>query len=177
MSSTPPQSGAVDRLDLWKHFAQTGGNDKDRMINICSWLLAFSVALAGLTFVQEVHPHLLSKRWTFVALAVFGFLTSLASALVALIYGGYANWNWAKADQIARLNEWKVLDPKNDPWTDEQKASSAGVLARCSRWLARPRETYSSLAPVVVFYIVLSLVLAASHVAIMMLACSVSENA
>jgi hypothetical protein len=174
MNSAPLQSGALDWIDVWEHFAQTGGNDKDRMVNICSWLLAFSVALASLAFVQEVHPHLLSKRWTFTVLAVFGLLTSLTSGLVALIYGGYANWNWAKADQIARVNGCGLLNPSNDPWTEEQKAISGSVFARWARCLARPTETYSSLAPVFVFYIGLSLVLAASHIAIMILACRVS---
>ena len=42
----PAQNHTHD-YDLWKYYGAIGGADKDRMIQIVSWLLAFSSGILG----------------------------------------------------------------------------------------------------------------------------------
>ena len=155
MNSSGSQRDASDMVALWKHFAETGDHDKNSMVQICNWLLAISVAIVGLAFAKDVHTRFVNERWTFLILGSFGTVISLVSVSVALIYGGYANWNWAKADQVARDNNWNDLDPDHDPWTEDQKTHS-WVLARWARCLSYPVNTYNRLAPIFIVYFGLS---------------------
>ncbi|HWB41310.1 MAG TPA: hypothetical protein VG500_08635 [Gemmatimonadales bacterium] len=43
-------------LELWKHFAGFGGEDKNRMVTIASWLLGFSAALLAFAAQRLVDP-------------------------------------------------------------------------------------------------------------------------
>lgn len=139
-------------------------------MQVCTWLLTASVAIVGFAFTHEPQLHLLSGRETVLVLAWVGLAISLLTALVALTYGGYASRNWAKADQIARVNGWQVLDPSDDPWTCEQKKALPRAYAAWALRLSAPRDTYSSLAPIFLVYIALAVLSAAAHLAIILLA-------
>jgi hypothetical protein len=160
----------TEAIDLWKAYAGTGGADKNWMINICNWLLGFSIAVIGFAFAQGIHTKLVSEPIAYAILAFFGFMLSIVSAFVTLIYGGYANWNWAKADQIARVYKWKILDPYDDPWTDERKKLGSSLFARLSRRLIAPADSYGRLAPIFIIYLTLSLLSAGVHIIIMIVA-------
>jgi hypothetical protein len=87
-----------------------------------------------------------------------------------LIYGGYANWNWAKADQIGRIYEWATLYPDDVSWTDEEKKHGSKLLAKWARDLSAPTPAYHGLAPIFRIYFTLSLLSIAAHVTLMVLA-------
>lgn len=88
-------NGDSDLIELWKHYANTGGKDKNTKVLVCNWLLALSIAISGFCLVQEIHSHILSDRFTIAILSCCGVIVSFLSSLVSLTYGGYANWNWA----------------------------------------------------------------------------------
>ena len=156
---------------MWKKFAETGGADKDRMVHVCNWLLSFSVAIIGVAFAKGVDPSIVTKGAAIAILGGLGLLLSIASALVTIIYGGYANWNWAKADQIARVYHWDILKPKDEPWTAMQKLQDSCLLAKWGRCWSAPADTYSRLAPIFNLYFVLALLSAFVHIIIMGMAC------
>src|SRR5438128_2068543 len=80
-------------LELWKHFATFGGEDKNIMVAVVSWILGFSATIIG-----YIVTELLEYNWawftnplkTFV-IALLGGVASYAAGYVALLYGGYAN--------------------------------------------------------------------------------------
>ena len=84
-------------FEVWKYYGGIGAADKDRMIQIVTWLLGFSAAIIGFYYASGKLVEPLGK----VLLIVIGILVSLLAAFVALLYGGYAAWNWAIADRIA----------------------------------------------------------------------------
>lgn len=100
-----------DRLiQLWQHFASVGGNDKDRMVTAATWLLAFSGAIVGYIVTKGLSSDHYEAS---VFLAALGLIVSLLAAFVTLMYGGYANSNWAIADTIAIKRKWYDLIPAN----------------------------------------------------------------
>jgi len=125
------------------------------MVTVCTWLLGFAVAVVGLAFAQGVQSTLVSGKAALTILASLGFGLSIVSFFAALIYGGYANRNWATADEIARHYKWDVLYPDHEPWTDQQKRCPERRLGKWARRLSKPRDTYSQLAPIFIVYLVL----------------------
>ena len=113
-----------------------------------TWLLGFSAAIIGF----QAKGELKDPRIT-----IFGILVSLVAAYVSLLYGAYAAWNWATADDISKAYEWKELRPDYHP-TSTSKAGWQGSLAR---GLAGPCE--GKIAPVFWTFWVFSLVSAAIH--------------
>jgi hypothetical protein len=148
-----------------------GGADKNTMVQICNWLLGFSIVIVGFAFGKDLDKGILGERFVF-SMAFFGFIISIVSASVSLIYGGYANWNWAKADQIARDYVdygLRILDPDDAPWTDDQKKRGFGLPAWVLN-LSTPTPRYHRLAPIFWIYFVLSLLSMAVHITLMVLA-------
>lgn len=93
--------------------------------------------------------------------ASFGLGLSIVSIFAVLIYGGYANRNWATADEIADRYGWDLLDPEHEPWTEIQERGRNRLLGRWARELSKTRNPYSQLAPIFWVYLVLSVALAA----------------
>jgi hypothetical protein len=89
--------------------------------------------------------------------AIFGVLLSLVAAYVALLYGAYAAWNWAIADEIACAYQWRELCPDHDPIPSSASAWQGALV----RWLARPCQ--GKIAPVLWAFVAFSLVSAAIH--------------
>jgi hypothetical protein len=132
-------------FEVWKYYASAGGVDKDRMIQIATWLLGFSAGILSLFATGKLT----------VPLAVFlllflGILVSVLAAFVALLYGGYATRNWAIADQIARTYAWPELLPTNNP-----------IPQSTACWWAKPRP--GKLAPVFWLFFIASIVSAVVH--------------
>jgi hypothetical protein len=153
--------------EAWKHFAKTGGDDKNQMVKVCNWLLSFSVGIIGFAFAQGLQDTpVVSKEIGMLILSIFGAALSFTSALVATIYGGYTNYNWAKADQIAEDCKWDILSPENDPWGDKHRKAQQNWVASKARAWAAPRNTYSQLAPIFLVYIFLSGAMTIVHIVI-----------
>lgn len=98
-------------FEAWKHYTNTGGADKDRMIQIVTWLLGFSAAIIGVQATGE----LIESRLAML-LSDLGIVISLSAAFVALLYGAYATWNWGMADWIACEHSWLELLPTTRPY-------------------------------------------------------------
>jgi hypothetical protein len=160
-------------VDLWKVHAERGGADKDRMVTVCTWLLGLAVAIVVLAFGQGVETTLGTEKVALTILALFGLGLSILSAFAALIYGGYANRNWATADEIARLYEWDLLDPEHEPRKPREERRSDRrldrVLGGWARNLSKPREPYSQLAPIFKLYLGLSVASAGAQVIVLIM--------
>jgi hypothetical protein len=102
-------------LDLWKHHASFGGEDKSRMVVLESWLLGFSAVIIGYFATHLIDPPALRFDEPLRASIIsgLGFFVSLAAAYVVLVYGGYANKNWAYAVALARRHGWTDLRPES----------------------------------------------------------------
>jgi hypothetical protein len=135
-------------FEAWKHYGTIGGSDKDRMITIVTWLLGFSAAIIGLQATGELSDS---------RVAIFGLLVSLVAAYVSLLYGAYASWNWAIADEIAEAYKWQELSPKHDPVRSSDSGWQGGLVQR----LASPCQ--GRIAPVFWWFFGFSLASAATH--------------
>lgn len=143
-------------FDVWKYYASVGGADKDRMVQITTWLLGFSAGILGLHATGK-----LTELRAALLLIVLGILVSVLAAFVALLYGGYATWNWAIADQIARTYPWPELSPTNNPIPK----STAGWSAKPALWLAKPRP--GKLAPIFWLFFLVSMASAVIHLVLL----------
>lgn len=151
-------------FDVWKYHASVGGADKDRMVQVTTWLLGFSAAILGLYATGE-----LGDTWATILLLVIGILVSALAGLVALLYGGYATWNWAIADQIAEAQKaeegaWSVLLPANRP------IEKATMFSAPALWMAKPRP--GKLAPIFWLFFVISILSAVVHAVVVVLWCA-----
>ncbi len=98
-------------FEAWKYYGGIGGADKNRMIQIVTWLLGFSAAIIGFYASGK-----LTEPVGNVLLIGIGILVSILAAFVALLYGGYAARNWSIADRIACKYDWTEQKPGFDPF-------------------------------------------------------------
>jgi hypothetical protein len=131
-------------FQVWEHFASVGGHDKDRMISVSTWLLAFSGMILGYSVTEGLSS---SKYLASASLAVLGALVSLLAAYVTLMYGGYANRNWAVADGIASLKKWHFLLPDTQSRSLELKEQREGLAKRADKY-SRSFNLSKELAPI-----------------------------
>lgn len=83
------------------------------MVVIATWLLTFSAAIhwyviSRVMGAEEMTDSLVDRA---ARVSCLGLVVSFLAAYVALLYGGYANQNWRKADEIAEANSWLDLHP------------------------------------------------------------------
>jgi hypothetical protein len=140
-------------FEVWKYYGSIGGGDKDTMIKIVTWLLGFSAAIIGFYAEEKLKTSLAT-----VLLPVLGVTVSIVSAFTALLYGGYATWNWAIADRIAEAYKWHEQSPSYDP----VPRSEASRTAALSLWFARPCT--NGVAPVFWVFFLASLVSLIVHI-------------
>jgi hypothetical protein len=143
-------------FDVWKYYGGVGGADKDTMIKIVTWLLGFSATIIGFYATDKLTDPLATKL-----LLVIGFSVSILAAFTALLYGGYAAWNWAIADRIAETYEWAEQSPKYNPFPK----SKVRWTAAAPLWFAKPCE--NGLAPVFWLFFFASLVSLGIHVVLL----------
>ena len=82
------------------------------MIGICSWLLGASALLLWYIFRYHLDTSAsisLEDPIKPVLLAALGMIVSCLAGWVAVLFGGYANRNWQKADEIAKSQGWPDL--------------------------------------------------------------------
>jgi len=118
------------------------------MIQIVTWLLGFSAAIIGFQATGDLKDP---------RVAISGILVSLVAAYVALLYGTYAAWNWALADEIADAYDWRELLPDHEP----DQISAVGWQRFLVRRLAKPCKGH--IAPVFWAFLVVSLISAVMH--------------
>jgi hypothetical protein len=162
-------------LELWKHHASTGGKDKDRMVTIASWLLGFSAVILWYIVTNLIVSKTLELREPKIAIltAVLGIGVSILALYISLLYGGYSNQNWGKADKIACCRKWCDLLPSTEPsprHDDRHKAEAEPTreqqnlvvrlyhrlhlsLNRLAKRWARPCDPTKRLAPVFIVFL------------------------
>ena len=143
-------------LEVWKYYGSIGGADKDRMITMVTWLLGISGGIVGFYATGE-----LKDRFPTLLLLAVGGVVSLLAALVALMYGGYALWNWTIADRIAATYNWPAQIPSYDPIP----RAKAHWTARFPLWLAAPYQ--KKIAPVFWIFFGASLISLAVQITLM----------
>lgn len=138
-----------EALEIWKCFADAGGTDKGRMVTISTWFLAFSATIIGYIAINhlEFNPFCIAKPGKAAVLAIMGFIVSGIGALVVLLYAGYTNRNWAKADEIAERYGLKDLLPNERPVVLKSR-----ILDR----LSAPRDPRTQLAPVFWLFLIVA---------------------
>ena len=138
-------------LELWKHHASFGGADKNRMVTISTWLLGGSAAILWNIWTEQIDWE---KQIDFYKLefenpvralgvALLGIGVSFFAGYISLLYGGYSNRNWEKADEIARHRGWYDLRASNN-----KNVTRNGILNPIAAKLARPCDPKETLAPV-----------------------------
>ena len=149
---------------VWQHFANIGGHDKDRMVNIMMFLSPLLFATIGYAYTKQDK-----------VAAMIGVFTSLIAVVVVLMYSGYADRNWSHADHIAetyldKVNLKGVNEREgvvNNPLSWELKPQRFYDCGRFGLWvhklaafLSRPHDPQKSLAPIFQLFLVLSVITA-----------------
>jgi hypothetical protein len=141
-----------DAFEVWKHYAATGGADKNWMIQIVTWLLLLSAGIIGFYATDRL------REEAEVLVILLGILISLLAAVTALLYGGYAAWNWAIADQIAKNYDWTEQCPDYYPF----QSSAVAWTAKIPICLAKPCQ--NRIAPIFWLFFLGSLASLVAHV-------------
>ena len=136
------------------------------MIQIATLLLGFSAGIVAFTFSETLKENKVVEPLVAIFLSIVGIIIACISGIITLLYGGYANWNWAKADQIANDNDWDRLDPKDLPPKMEdaiQKSSLVGWALKQSR----SKLPHEKLAPIFYWFLVVSFLSFSVHFVIL----------
>jgi len=158
-------SGPVEedkRLELWKHFATTGGADKNTMVHVASWLLGLSATIIGYIVTRMFNYQsfdFLEPRKA-ASVAFLGLVISFVAGCVVVVYGGYANRNWAQADRIAFETTWDKFIPKY------QKANDEKITYGLPRFVAKfssPCDHTNQLAPIFKLFGFLAILTLVTH--------------
>jgi hypothetical protein len=149
-----------EAMRMWKHFADIGGNDKDRMVAMSTWLLGFSSAILWFAVTQGLpfKSHLAS-----IIVSILGLIPSALTVYVTLMYGGYANRNWSHADAIAKAFGWDFLTADNDSHCRPTKDKGAKWALRIAWHASTTREPLERLAPVFMVFLGLGLLSTAAY--------------
>src|SRR5262245_26567816 len=143
-----------EALELWKYFAGVGAADKNTMVTVESLLLGISMALLGFAAANlfDYRTFSVTNAPLGIILGIVGGVISVVSGYISLLYGGYAQRNWAQADAIARRlakhkSKWQELLPEH---ADEPGKDDKSLVAFALQ-LARPCMPEEQLAPI--FYV------------------------
>lgn len=158
MNDTSKKTWSEEKLafEVWKYYGGLGGTDKDTMIKIVIWLLGFSTTIIG-AYATDT----LKENFATVPLIVLGIFISILAAFTALMYGGYAAWNWTIADRIAKSYEWTEQKPDYIPIP----RSKIHWTSAFSLWLAKPCQ--NRIAPVFWVFFFVSFVSFVVHVVLL----------
>jgi hypothetical protein len=155
-------------LEVWKHFAGMGGTDKNTMITTVSWLLAFAATAIGyiVTNSQMIGPTSprVQHPGRMIVVSLIGIFVSVVAWYLAILYGGYSNRNWAKADEIARKRKWLDLLPEGSPdKMTPERGCKPDRLAAFAWQRAQPCYPQTELAPVFKIFSFLALLSGLAH--------------
>ncbi len=95
-----------DYLDLWKYCEEVAGKDKDRMVTISTWLLAFGVAILAYIFTRGFQSDSFSiKEYGRIQVlfpAFAGMIICVFAGYLICAYSAYANRYWFMADWLEK---------------------------------------------------------------------------
>ncbi len=98
------QIDGKDYLDLWKYCEDVGGKDKDRMVTISTWLLAFGVAIHAYIFTKgfQFEPFSIKecKGIQVILPALVGMVICVIAGYLICAYSAYANRYWYMAEWL-----------------------------------------------------------------------------
>ena len=110
----PHPLGDRDYFELWRYCEEVGGRDKDRMVTIATWLLAFALAILAYLFVQlEKNCWVPNSLLELFFPTIAGLVICGLAGLLIYAYGAYANRYWFMADWI-KLNKIDGLSEFHD---------------------------------------------------------------
>ncbi|MFM0144933.1 hypothetical protein [Paraburkholderia sp. RL18-085-BIA-A] len=163
-------------MELWKYFGSVGAADKNTMVTVEAFLQGFSATIIGYVVTKLVcfHPLGITEPYVGICLALLGFVIACVAGYVSLLYGGYSNWNWAKADAIARSQvsrdpRWKKLLPEHSIEAVDGTRRKASVFCAIAVRLGRPCDPVTQLAPIFSLYAWLALFTALFHLLVFLL--------
>jgi hypothetical protein len=163
--NTQPSTDAP-ALELWRHFADVGRADKNTMVTVTSWLLTFSATIIGYIVTQLVkfNSFAFTEPPKVFGLALLGSAISFVAMYVALLYGGYAKKNWAKADEIALATGRSDLVPDySNLGRKESESVKLSVVPAIAEKLAEPCDPRKTMAPVFLLFAGLALSVFIAH--------------
>lgn len=122
-------------FNLWLRFEEAGGTDKNRMITLSTWLLAFIAGIVGYIFTHNGSIVRLSidNPNELLAPSIAGLLIALLVMNVVKGFSFYANFNWACADEIAKEHLEDIIPVKGK------------VLGKMKR---KTHDPYTEMAPI-----------------------------
>src|SRR6266498_1738307 len=122
-------------IELWRHFASSGSVDKNTMVTVTSWLIGLSATAIEyiITNLIDFNTVTIIETKKFICVALLGAIISLVSSYISLLYGGYANENWAKAAEIANKNGWYDLIP----YLSNKNKKNKGIWSKIASLLAK----------------------------------------
>ena len=148
------------------------------MVTVVSWLLGLSAAIIG--YIVTNLPLSATEPFKGMYPALLGVVISCVAVYVSLLYGGYSNWNWAHADDIARNmaerfleSTWGELLPENSKaalqnWTRGKRSFHAIAMK-----LGKPCDPTKKLAPIFSLYTWLGFFAALFHLSIFLWSASI----
>ena len=154
---------------VWQHFASAGGADKNRMVTVTTWLLAFSGVILWHLVTKALRGWEIVRPETALMLATVGIVVSILAVVVVKTYAGYANRNWAKADALAELYEWDDLHPEKTGSSDViineqlQNAHPRGIIIRSAWDAAEPTNPWTRWPPIFWWFFGLSILSGLAH--------------
>lgn len=175
--NNPTQWSEDQAIELWKYFGGVGAQDKNTMVTVESLLLGFSAAIIGYLGGEllSFHPLSVTDAYKAICLAVLGIMISCVAGYVSLLYGGYSNWNWAKADAIARdqatrYPKWADLLLENSKAAVEKGTTrTPSVFSAIAARFGRPCDPIAELAPIFSLYAWLALGAGLFHLCVLSL--------
>lgn len=160
--NSPSRWSDDQAIELWKYFGGVGAQDKNTMVTVGSFLLGFSAALMGIIVdkgVLEFETLSIGQPGKAIPFAMLGIVISCVAAYISLLYGGYSNRNWAKANAIARDREkcnpkWaELLRETVENGTTDTQSCFAAIAAQ----FGKPCDPIIELAPIFTLYTWLAL--------------------
>ena len=102
-------------FERWKHFDSIAGSDKDRMVTIVNWLLAFAVAILAYIAKETFNwkEFCLTSPEEALFFSIAGICICVNAFYLVSAFGAYANNNWyiagEYANRIPYLIDYKTL--------------------------------------------------------------------
>lgn len=99
----PVSQSTSNEFEKWRYFVGVGGQDKDRMITISTWLLAFGAAILGYIVTKGIdYGGILSLKQPLEVffLSSVGIFICVITGYVISRFADHANRHWWIADRI-----------------------------------------------------------------------------
>jgi len=156
--NSSPQSGKDSNsnctyFERWKHFESVGGADKERMVTLATWLLAFATAILAFLAAKnfDYGKFCFMREPEALVFSLAGIFICINALYLISAFGSYANLNWFIANSYAK----KVDGLKN---LIEQKIQyqRSGISSRYYNFVAGlscRHDPEKGLAPIFIWFL------------------------